>query len=190
MGNHPTIKSAPGFRLVALFILFLLLCLQTPLCANAARPAKEYHVKAVFLFNLIHFVEWPAGIPSTESFTIAIFGNDPFGDILDNAVKGERKNNKPIQIKRFKTIDEISAGYCDMLFISADALSRWEDLRRQIKDQPTLTVADSQGFTQEGGMINLIRQGSKIQVEISRSAVENPGFSVSSKLLSLANLLP
>lgn len=176
--------------LVALLIAVVLFCLLAPASTNAARPAKEYHVKAVFLFNLIHFVEWPTDIPPTKSFTIAIFGDDPFGDVLDNAVKGERKNNKPIQIKRFQTIEEISTGYCDMLFISAGALSRWEELRSIISDLPTLTVADSQGFPQQGGMINLVRKGSRIQVEISRSATQKPGFSVSSKLLSLANLLP
>lgn len=188
MGIHP--NRSPVMKLAAFLAFSVLFCLQSPSCADAARPAQEYHVKAVFLFNLIHFVEWPANIPTTDAFTIAIFGNDPFGEVLDKTIIGERKNNKPIRIKRFQSLDEIVKGYCDMLFISADALPRWDDLREKLKDQPTLTVADSKGFTQQGGMINLVRQGSKIKVEISRAAVDKPGFSVSSKLLSLANLLP
>src|SRR5712691_6806881 len=60
--------------------------------AQAARPS-EYQVKAVFLFNFAQFVDWPpeAVADSQAPLTIGVLGENPFGDVLDATVRGERR---------------------------------------------------------------------------------------------------
>ena len=63
--------------------------LLTP--ALGAPVASEYQVKAVFLYNFSRFVEWPREAFASENapFVVGIFGHDPFGRELEEAVKGE-----------------------------------------------------------------------------------------------------
>ena len=52
-------------------------------------PAREYEVKAGFLFNFAKFIEWPANEAApNRSFTLGVLGSDPFGDTLD-AMEGK-----------------------------------------------------------------------------------------------------
>ena len=76
-----------GIR-TSILILLALLCL--PLMAAA--QTGEYTVKAVYLERFTRFVEWPEGAAiedTTESFVIAVLGEHPFGDTLDE-VYGEQ----------------------------------------------------------------------------------------------------
>src|ERR1700704_5980613 len=51
----------------------------------------EYQVKAAFLLNFTKFVEWPASAFASADSPIAIcvWGDDPFGKILDQIVAEE-----------------------------------------------------------------------------------------------------
>src|SRR5581483_5614207 len=77
--------------------------------ANAAAPAPtDYQVKAVFLFNFAQFVEWPTNAFANENspVVIGILGEDPFGGVLDQTVKGERARGRLITTKRFAADEE------------------------------------------------------------------------------------
>src|ERR1700719_3686453 len=74
--------------------------------ANAAeatgRLVREYDLKAAFLFNFTHFVEWPseAFADADSPIVIGILGDDPFGPVLDKIVEGETIKNRKLVIKR------------------------------------------------------------------------------------------
>ncbi|HZH99862.1 MAG TPA: YfiR family protein, partial [Flavisolibacter sp.] len=58
-------------------LLFLLALISVSVCAQST-VAKEYQVKAVFLYNFTQFVEWPAAAgQATQPFVIGILGTDP-----------------------------------------------------------------------------------------------------------------
>src|SRR5688572_2456800 len=67
-------------------------------------PAKEYQVKAVFLYNFAQFVEWPTtAFPTAETpLVIGVLGDDPFGGYLDETVRGEKANNRALAIERYR----------------------------------------------------------------------------------------
>ena len=70
-----------------------------------APPLTEYQVKAAYLFNFGQFVEWPAAAYSSPAapFVIGIVGEDPFGNVIDDIVRGESLAGRPLLVKRFKT---------------------------------------------------------------------------------------
>ena len=71
--------------------------------SRAATPG-EYQVKAVFLYNFSRFVEWPetAFADPKSPFVVGVFGFDPFGADLDEAVRGESVRGHPLVVRRVR----------------------------------------------------------------------------------------
>lgn len=169
--------------------LCLILLLALPV-STAAQQVEEYHIKAVFLCNLTHFVNWPVDAEQeNEDFVIGIYGPDPFDSVLDKVVTGEKKGDKTITVERYSQLAEIPHKRCKILFIHSSKMSEWPTIRQHLSGFPVLTVADVAGFPKAGGMVNLLKTDQKIQVEINNDAVRKSGLSISSKLLSLARIV-
>ena len=177
-------------RAALLTIILLLTCCCASPCA--AKQIEEYHVKAVFLFNLVHFVTWPAEPSAADlsPFSIGIYGEDPFGQVLDNVIRGEKKFNTSIVVKRYANLEELRTDPCDILFVSATAMGQWAQIRALIVNSAILSVSDVAGFPEKGGMINLLKSDQRVQIEINRTAVNEAGLAVSAKLLTVARLVP
>jgi hypothetical protein len=155
-----------------------------------AKEVGEYHVKAIFLLNLAHFVNWPEESQTTDApFAICIYGPDPFGSFLDRAVAGESILNRPITIEHYTRLSDLSRNSCGILFFNSSVLPDWELIYPQVINRPVLTVGDSVGFTQMGGMVNLLETGQRIQIQVNYQAVLKSGLSMSAKLLNLAHIV-
>ena len=154
-----------------------------------AGPSREYQIKAVFLFNFAQFVEWPAVAfaGSTSPLVIGILGGDPFGAYLDETVRDEKVNNRPLTIQRYHQVDEIKT--CHVLFISRSEASRLDQILVSLKDRSILLVGDADDFVQRGGMIRLATNQSKIRVSINVDAAKAANLTISSKLLRAAELV-
>src|SRR6185436_20495294 len=113
--------------------------------AQAAIP-EEYQVKAVFLFNFAQFVDWPSNaFPEAQApLVIGVLGEDPFGSYLDETVRGEKINNRPMVVQRYRRVDEIKS--CHILFISRSEAARLEEIFNGLKGRNILTVGDYDGF--------------------------------------------
>src|SRR5205823_3256203 len=84
-----------------------------------AQSADEYQVKAAFLYNFAKFVEWPAEAfrDSNEPISICVFGRNPFGQVLDDAVKGKFVSNRGFVVLKLTDIRQVGA--CRILFVSS-----------------------------------------------------------------------
>ena len=71
------------FRAFVLTIALALAAICVPNIAAADAP-NEYEVKALMLFNLTHFVDWPASAFGDDKspIVIGVLGRDPFGHYL------------------------------------------------------------------------------------------------------------
>jgi hypothetical protein len=167
----------------------LLLLGELSVSAQTA-PAKEYQVKAVFLFNFAQFVEWPpaAFAAANSPLVIGVLGEDPFGAYLDETVRAERVANRPMQVQRYQRVDEITT--CHVLFISRSEESRLGQTLASLKDRNILIVGDSDDFIQRGGMIQLATSEGKIRLRVNVDAARTANLTISSKLLRSAELVP
>src|SRR5438552_8950688 len=93
----------------------------------AAAP-NEYSIKSVFLYNFCRFIDWPeSAFPGpNESLVIGVIGDDPFGPLLDQAVRGESFHGHSIRIEHYRNVREI--GRCQLLFVSASESSRTNEI--------------------------------------------------------------
>jgi hypothetical protein len=169
--------------LAALALMALLLAL--PWAARAQASASEYAVKAAFLYNFTKFVEWPADAFTGEhsQFKVCVLGEDPFGKSL-GVIAGESVAGRRISLLRTGEIKAPEG--CHILFISRSERDRLSQVLADLKQEPVLTVGDTGGFLDQGGIINFILEGGKVRFEINQEAAERAGIKISSKLLRLA----
>src|SRR5690606_601381 len=67
----------------------------------AQDAASEEQVKAVFLFNFAHFVDWPpAAFESSQPFVIGFVGGEEVVPLLEEAVRGEDRDGHSFQVRR------------------------------------------------------------------------------------------
>lgn len=158
-----------------------------PVLAEPAVP--EYKLKAVFLFRFTDYVMWPpkAFEHSERPFVIGIIGTDPFGDFIDETVRGETVKGHAVQVRRFKSLDEITT--CNMLFVGTSAAGRVPEILQKVKGRPILTVSDLPDFANSGGMIRFTKSGSRVGFRINVNAAKEAGLSISAKLLQMAQIV-
>jgi hypothetical protein len=167
-------------------IVGLILLVQGAVAADA--PA-EYQVKAVFLFNFSHFVDWPpqAFASSTAPFVIGILGEDPFGARMEEVVRGEHINAHPLVVHRFRSVGEI--GDCQILFIDRSEGARLEQILAALNHRSTLTVSELDRSSKRGVMIQFVTENDRIRLRINAEAARAAELSISSKLLRLAEIV-
>jgi YfiR/HmsC-like len=166
---------------VAICLAVLIVALPTKR-ATATGPS-EYEVKAVFLFNFAKFVEWPdnAFPDASTPFVIGVLGQDPFGSYLDETVRGERLNSRPLIVQRYRNAGEIK--HCNVLFISRSESDRLDQIVASLKYRRILTVTDA--ATGEV-VIRFVNDGNRIRFKIDVQAAKAANLTISSKLLRLA----
>ncbi len=172
-----------------------------PASAAENSNSKEYQVKAAYLYHFTEFINWPTNILTAPEapIVIGILGEDPFGVMLDELVSNAVVRGHPLVIKRLKPGDDLQN--CQMLYISHDAQAQMPALLQKLKGSAVLTVGDSSGFAEQGGMVNFVIVEEKkvvddktivqekVKLEINPEAAEQAGLQISSKLLKLARIV-
>lgn len=188
------IHSAVVVRAVV-FFWFIVMSFFSPyfgVNSSSAAVFDEAQVKAVFLYNLTKFVTWPPEPRAGEdqSFCIAMVGtDDAFYSYLKKTVRDENVKGKSIAVKRFESLAKVQWDDVDLLFISEQFLSSLGDYRSAIEHNQILTVADTEGFCSSGGMINLLKEGRRVKIEINIEAVKKAKLRISAQVLKLAKLV-
>ncbi|UZW57140.1 YfiR family protein [Sphingobium sp. JS3065] len=141
-------------------------------------------MQASFLFKFAPFVEWPPEAFSTadRAFVICVVGDDPFGTLLNDVVRGQKMVDRPVVVRRTGA-DPTPAG-CHILFAGASADSGYAPFTT-IEGKPVLTVADKSAGP-AGAMIEFVRQKGRVRFQIDEGAARAHGLRISSKLLGLA----
>lgn len=176
-----------------LFVTGRWLCLLIPfLLADIAVAqkiiAREYQVKALFLFNFTQFVEWPdnAFERPDSPLIIGILGEDPFGVYLAELLRGETVHGHRVIVERFSAAEDVRG--CHILFVNLQTDEELRDALRILRNRSILTVSDAENFTKLGGMVQLYLQDGKIRIRIALEPAKDADLSISSRLLGLADI--
>lgn len=161
------------------------------LVATATLPAQvdEYQVKAFFLYNFTRYVEWPPQDFSSpkDPIVICILGPNRFGGALEQAISGKLVDGRPLVVRQIFAI--APKCNCQILFVNASERKLFRSAATTIRAAGILTVGESQGFTSDGGVINFKVEDGKVRFEINVDAAVQEHVHISSKLLSLAQIV-
>jgi hypothetical protein len=175
-------------KVSAIFILILITAAVAPLSAlGEERKPGEYEVKAVFIYNLGKFIEWPdKSFDNSSTLTLYILGDDPFGTDLD-AITGKLIQGKRIVVKQIDSPGALKNP--GILFISSSEKEQIRDILKSISGLPILTVGDTKSFAQRGVMINFYIENNKIRFEINLDAANLAGLKISSNVLRMGTII-
>jgi hypothetical protein len=154
-----------------------------PVAQGQNSKPTEYEVKATYLYKFGRFVEWPAKVES-DSFSICVLGQDPFGPALNAIIANETIAGKSVVAKRIPAPQD--AVNCRVLFIGSSENTRLKQILTTLRDASVLTVSDLPEFTQRGGMIQFISEGDRVRFEVNLATAERAGLTLSSEFLKVA----
>lgn len=168
--------------------LLCALLLFTTLTGSAAGPevAKEYQVKAAFLYNFTKYVEWPdrCFAAADAPFVIGVIGRNPFGGELEKLVRGRSVAGRSIVAVQLTAIDPTTTLH--LLFVATGEEKKIEPHMATLRRAGVLTVGESDRFTAIGGIVTFIRREDQVRFEIDAASAGTSGLKVSAQLLKLA----
>ncbi len=177
-------------RFRATIIRAVMAALLLPLAGGRAQEGQpsEYQVKAAFVYHFAQLISWPPSAfeQPKSPMMIGILGDNPFGDALEVSVRGKAINGHPVMVRMVRSLAE-ATNTCHVLFISSSEKRRLSEIFAGLRGSTVLTVGETDRFTEAGGMVNFVREGTKIRFQINDSAAKKAGLKVSSKLLALAS---
>jgi hypothetical protein len=154
--------------------------------AGAQSPMSESQVKAMFVYNFLKFVEWPAesrrpGVP----FVVLIIGDGPTADATEQFLESKTIGEQKIFVRRTRW-DQSLEGARAVFVLESDG-KRLHRILDAAASASVLTIGEGEGFTTRGGVISLLVEDRKVRFDVDTSAAQVAGLRVSSKLLALTH---
>jgi hypothetical protein len=157
-------------------------CCPAPQAAQSA--ADEYRLKAAFVYRFPQFVAWPeAALQHSATLDLCVLQPNPFGVDLEQLVRGESLNNRPLRVRVVAGVDGLTG--CHALFAGARNEAAAAVLKAAA-GRPILTIGETDHFLEGGGIIVLKVIERRVRFEISTTNAQKAGLRISAQLLGLA----
>lgn len=145
----------------------------------------ELAVKATFLPKFMAYVDWPSAAmpPPTEPLHLCVIGHDPFGQRLDQAIVGQRVEQRMLVVRRLETTE--GAAGCRLAFVGGSQAQSAAAALKALQDAPVLTVTDAR-LGPARGMVHFELSNGRVRFHIDDAGAAASGLAISSRLLELA----
>jgi len=156
---------------------------------HAQGHSREYPLKAVFLLNFARFTDWPTNAFNgpDSPLVIGVLGADPFGSVLDLAIKDEQVKGRKFVVARYSRLSDVGA--CHILFISQSEAQHLDKIETTLKARPILTVSDIDRSADDGVCEQFVTENNKIRLRTNTDSLKDANLTMSSKLLRLAEII-
>ena len=150
---------------------------------------QEDQVKAGYLYKFLFFADWPEKKNGTGEDTVilGILGDTKIYRLFTD-VEGRTVDGKKLIVKRFtgnRSTDHLHR--CHVLFFGRSATQDLTDYLGVIRDVSILTVGETDGFVDKGGIIGFTTKRNRISFEVNKKAAKHAGIQLRSQLLRLAD---
>ena len=151
--------------------------------------AKESLLKATFIYNFIKFIDFPSEAFSDpqQPYLICVLGSDSFRDALEQTLDRKTVKGRLLSFSRLSDISDLSS--CHVLYIGSSWEDKVIDILSATAASPVLSISDMDQFANSGGIIGFTKNAKKIQFQINLDAAKRARLTISSKLLSLAEIV-
>jgi hypothetical protein len=167
--------------------LSLLFWLHTP---GFAQVTKEYQLKAVFLWRLAQFTQWPGGaFESPDSpILICVFGENPFDGALIAAVSGETAHGRRLVVQQPRVLEQIKS--CHILYLAGAAARQAKAVAAALAGRSVLTVRDVE--RPESGLdtiVGFVTEENKIKIRVHPKAAAAARLVLDPRLMRAAEIV-
>ena len=168
------------------FLIWFLACfVLQPLC-KAETELNESKVKALYLYNLVRYTEWPAGVfeQADSPIHLMIVASDRVAADLTSVVAGKLVQGRTIKVET--TLSKPLAPKVHLLFVGEAEKLTMKGWLTETGIRPILTVAESDGFLGAGGMVSFHMDEGKVKLAVNLKPIKAAGLVLSSRLLAVA----
>jgi hypothetical protein len=183
-------------RLLRLFLMLGAVSLLS-LAARSESDAADSlpQVQAKYLINFVAFTTWPepaGGLAGGQAGTPRVIGvlGDEFGAIAleEFAARRSVQAGSPITVRRIRQTDDLAG--CHVLLVGDGFdTAKWSSALNGLRSQPVLTVGSGRIFAQRHGLVGLYLAEGRLRFAVNFKRVEASGLRLSSRLLSLAEIV-
>lgn len=151
------------------------------LSAPASADVSDVAVKAAFLPRFARYVTWPPNAPASRgTMNICVIGDDPFGNLLNQAVATQQVDGRGFVVKHPSSAAEASD--CAIAFVDGP---RTGETLAELGRRPILTITDSRDGS-DRGVIHFSLVDGRVRFFIDDAQARARGLTISSRLLALA----
>jgi YfiR/HmsC-like len=188
---QPQFAAARGAKLIRALTITAAMALMPGLpaswnLAQAKAPparAEEYRLKAAFIYNILSFVDWPAGAVR-ERLVVGFAGEGPMEAALRGFLKNEKVGTTAIEFRLAHGGSELRA--CNVLYLAYPDEGRMREALSQLQGESVLTIGDGEEFVRMGGMVGFVAQDNKLRLLVNPGTAQRAHLRISSKLLKIA----
>jgi hypothetical protein len=149
----------------------------------------EYQVKSLFLYNIAQFIQWPEDTfkDANSPIIFCILEPNPFDDVLERTMDKRMIGGRTAVVRPIPDLKQ--AFGCQILFVGSSQSKHPRALLEDLRMTGLLIVGEVAGFAKDGGVVNFKLKGGSVRLEINVAAAERERLHISSKLLSLAEIV-
>jgi len=165
--------------------LFIVVSFWGKIAFPQEHAADVEDLKIAFVYNFSKYTSWPASVfASSEDVNFCIAGSPGLLAKFD-ILNGQLTNHKTIHVVAMQ-LPERAIQTCHVLYVAADYAIDTRELLASFGSKPLLTIGDRRGFSDHGGMIELMEIDHKITFRINNAQAQANNIAISSMLLRLA----
>lgn len=157
--------------------------------ARSSHGVDVNTAKADIVWNIAKFVTWPADAmgPTTSPIVVTIVGEDELAIALASQLSTRSVNGRAVFVRFARRAQDVRGSH--VVYVASSESAHIDAVLAELRGKPALTVADASGFVQRGGMVNFTQEAGRTRFQIHVGHAEAVGLKVSSRLLSLAQVV-
>jgi hypothetical protein len=177
----PAVSRRRAALITALCSIFCIL-----LVPLRAQDALEYQRKAVMIWKLARYVEWPKEKSGTNvPLVIGVYGADNISDQIREVASRQKANNRDVVVRVVTSLQEIDR--CHILFVSSSEERNLGSILYKARGEPVLTVGESASFLDKGGTVNFRMLGSEVLMDINRKSAKKSDLKLDPMLFNASD---
>jgi hypothetical protein len=169
-------------------LIGILLLLQPVGALGGPVTGREYDVKIGFIYNFAKFVTWPpeAADRDPNAVVLCYVSDDPSIKVLR---KLDGKTIRDRQIKVIAYEEETCLAQSHLIFFATQNKELIQKVLEQSKGRGILTIGETEGFTEWGGVINFFEELNRLRFKVNLAAARREGLKMSSQILVSAQIV-
>jgi hypothetical protein len=179
-----------GFLSALVAVLFMLASTVALPAPASAQFSKEFQLKAVLLWRLAQFTQWPSEAfeSPTSPIVICVLWENPFGDALNAAVADETAHGRKLVVQHHRAVDQVKS--CHVLYISGAGPRQAKEISAALAGRSVLTVRDTDGVASSyETMIRFLTEQNRIRLRINLKPVAAARLVLDPRLLRSAEVI-
>lgn len=171
-------------NLFLLTLVFFSALLHQPARATASEPDE---LRASFLYHIAHYTIYPEN-NQPDTFNFCFYeSEDNVHSAIFNGLPKKQVKERDVQVLKVDINNDAQLKPCQLLFINQHAETKEVYARLEQLNKRLVTVGETRGFVENGGLLTIVPLKSKMKIFISKQQFENTPLKFSSLLLKRAS---